>query len=40
MKTFFTIVLMLICTGCMTAKDPVVETTKPWENHYYTVEQF
>ena len=40
MKIFFTIVLMLIYTGCMTAKEPVVETTKSWENHYYSVEQF
>lgn len=32
--------LMLSLVGCMTAKEPVVEPTKPWENHYYSVEQF
>lgn len=32
--------LMLSLVGCITAKEPIVETTKPWENHYYSVEQF
>jgi len=32
--------LMFSLVGCMTTKEPVVETTKSWENHYYSVEQF
>lgn len=32
-------ILMLSLVGCATT-EPIVETTKPWENHYYTVEQF
>ena len=33
-------ILMASSAGCITAKEPVVETTKPWENQYYSVEQF
>lgn len=32
--------LMLPLVSCMSTKELVVETTKPWENHYYSVEQF
>lgn len=38
-KTLFCI-LMMSLAGCITTKEPVVETAKPWENHYYSVEQF
>lgn len=28
----------ILLVGCMT--EPKVESTKPWENHYFTVEDF
>ena len=36
------LVIVAICgmlTGCLTT-EPKVESTKPWENHYMTVEEF
>lgn len=33
-------ILVLVFTGCTTTQQPVIETTKPWENHYYSVEDF
>ena len=37
-KTLAVVALLLTC-GCIT-KQPTVESTKTWENHYYTVEEF
>lgn len=28
----------LILAGCFSQKDPIIESTKPWEGHFYTVE--
>lgn len=39
-KRIFIGILTFTLVGCTTIKEPVVETTKPWENHYYSVEQF
>lgn len=33
-------ILTAFLVGCINANQPIVETTKPWENHYYTVEEF
>ena len=37
MKKTFAILAMLILSGCMT--EPKIEATKPWEDHYYTVDE-
>ena len=37
-KTTIAIALALMC-GCVTTQ-PTIESTKAWENHYYTVEEF
>ena len=39
MKNIFVILTTITLIGCATPQ-PVVETAKPWENHYYTVQQF
>ena len=31
---------VVLLSGCKTTEDIVVMPTKPWENHYYTVEEF
>ena len=38
-KVLLIMILSLIC-GCMTTSDPKVESTKSWEGHYFTIEQF
>jgi len=35
-KTFIFIALAIAVNGCMT--EPKVESTKPWEGHYYNVD--
>lgn len=32
--------LMTILTGCTTINDPKIESTKPWEQHYKSVDEF
>lgn len=39
MKIVLAAASALILCGCMT-KEPQIESTKQWENHYFTVEQF
>ena len=36
-KFLISIVLSMTLYGCMT--EPKLEATKPWEDHYYTVEE-
>ena len=31
------VILIVVLCGCMT--EPKLEATKPWEDHYYTVEE-
>ena len=40
MKTFIAAAIALLLAGCITKQQPVVEATKQWEGHYFTVEQF
>lgn len=39
MKTIAVILVSIVLCGCMTP-DPKVESTKPWEGHYYSVDEF
>lgn len=32
--------IVVLLSGCKTTEDIVMMPTKPWENHYYTVEDF
>lgn len=38
-KCIFFVLIAIGFTGCL-QNDVIVETTKPWENHYYTVREF
>lgn len=37
-KFIFLLSILLIMSGCI--NKVIIEPTKPWENHYYTVEEF
>ena len=37
-NAIFAIMLAIMACGCMT-KPPKVEATKPWEGHFFTVEE-
>ena len=39
-KNILIATILVSFSGCITPNEPIVETTKPWENHYYSVEQF
>lgn len=32
------LLMSILVAGCFSQKDPVIESTKPWEGHYYNVE--
>ena len=36
-KTFIFIFLVFAISGCIT--NPTIESTKPWEGHYYSVDE-
>lgn len=38
MKVFAVMFLCLALAGCM-SQEPVVETTEPWEGHYYSFKE-
>ena len=38
MKTTIAIAVFVVCAGCVS--EPKIESTKLWEGHYFTVQEF